>query len=200
MKGLLAVMFLLISFGLVFGQGVSIGANLGGSYNSMNDDVEGIDTWSGLGFGGGFTFDINIMPMMGAEIDVMYSMYKYSNTTNNVDYTTTINNLVVPVLFKYKMVMPIVSPYFVLGPSLIYGMSGTYESDGTSNDIDSEELETDFGIQVGAGADIGMTPVIGISPYARFQYNLTADDPDSEENSESMYDILFGVNLMYKIK
>lgn len=199
MRVLLTITVLLLACGLVSGQGISIGANLGGSYNTANSGVEGVDAATGLGFGGGLAFDFDFM-MFGAEIDVMYSMYKYGNTINNVDYTTTINNLVVPVLFKYKMAMPTVSPYFVLGPSLIYGMSGTAEANGTSADIDSEDLETDFGIQVGAGANLGMVPTIGISPYARFQYNLTADDPDTENNSESAYDILFGIIFSYKIK
>jgi hypothetical protein len=199
MRVLFAITIVLLTFGLVHGQGISIGANLGGSYNTANPDIANVDASTGLGFGGGLAFDIDFM-MFGAEVDVMYSMYKYGNTINNVDYTTTMNNLVVPVLFKYKIAMPTVSPYFVLGPSLIYGLSGTYESNGTSTDIESDSLETDFGIQVGAGANLGMIPTIGISPYARFQYNLTADDPDTESNSESAYDILFGVIFSYKIK
>jgi hypothetical protein len=198
MKIVLAFGVILLSFGLVFGQGLSIGANLGGSYNTMNSGVEGEDAVSGIGFGGGLALDLDLM-MFGAELDVMYSMYKYSTTVNNVDHSTTINNLVVPLLFKYKMAMPVVSPYFVLGPSLIYGMSGTYEQDGTSTDIDSDDLETDIGIQVGVGANMGMMLPMNISPYVRFQYNLTANDPDTD-NSESAYDILFGVNFMYKIK
>ncbi|MCK4233109.1 PorT family protein [candidate division WOR-3 bacterium] len=207
MKGILAVMFLLLSCGLVFGQGVSIGANLGGSYNMWNYDVEGWDTYSGIGFGGGLVFNVDFMPMLGVELGVLYSMYNYSTTVEiggiNIDQSISMNNLVIPMLLKYKMQMPAVSPYFVLGPSIIRNLSGTIEtSNGTSisTDIPDELLETDFCIQVGAGADISMTPVMGISPYARFQYNLTADDPDSENNSESMSDILFGVNLMYKIK
>lgn len=198
MKVLFTISVMLLACGMAWGQGFSVGANLGGSYNTMSSGIEGDDSYSGIGFGGGLVFDLDLM-MFGAELDVLYSMYKYSRTVNDVEYTTTINNLVVPLLFKYKMAMPTVSPYFVLGPSIIYGMSGSYESDGTSGDIESDDLETDIGIQVGAGANIGMMLPVNISPYARFQYNLTANDPDTD-NSESAYDILFGVNFMYKIK
>ena len=208
MKGLFAVAILLLSFGFVFGQGFSVGANAGLNYDMMNPDVEGMDTWTGIGFGGGLVFDIDIMPTIGAEVDVQYAMYKYSSSIDEggttYDFSNTINNLVVPVLFKYTMAMPAVSPYFVLGPSLIYGMSGTYKVTGhgvdISEDVPDSLLETDFGIQVGVGADLGMVAPINISPYFRFQYNLTADDGDTPDNSESAYDLLFGVNFTYRIK
>ena len=208
MKALIAVAVLVLSFGLVFGQGFSIGANVGGSYNTANSGIEGDEAISGLGFGGGLAADLDFMPMLGAEIDIQYAMYKYSSSyefgTDTYDVTSTMNNIVVPVLLKYKMAMPTVSPYFVLGPSLIYGLTGSVSMSGagvdTTMDIESEDLETDFGIQVGAGANLGMMAPMTISPYVRFQYNLTADDPDTEDNSESAYDILFGVNFMYKIK
>ncbi len=198
MKVFLSLAVLLLSCGIVFAQGLSIGANVGGSYNTMSSGIEGDESASGLGFGGGIAVDIDLL-MFGAELDVLYSMYKYSNSINDIDNTVTVNNLVIPLLFKYKMAMPVVSPYFVLGPSLIYGMSGTYESNGNSYDIDSDDLDTDIGIQVGAGANLGLMLPVNVSPYARFQYNLTANDPDTD-NSESAYDILFGVNFMYKIK
>ncbi len=199
MKGLITVAILLLSFGLVFGQGFSLGANLGGSYNMSNSGIEGDESQSGLGFGGGLAVDMDFMPMIGGELDIVYSMYKYSGTYGNTEYTSTYNSLVIPFLLKYKMPMPTISPYFVLGPSLIYALSASWESDGQSGDVPDSLLETDFGIQVGAGANLGMMAPMTISPYVRFQYNLTANDPDTD-NSESAYDILFGVNLMYRIK
>jgi hypothetical protein len=208
MKALIAVAVVFMSFGLVMGQGFSVGANVGGNYNTLNFDVEGMDAWTGLGFGGGLVFEADFLPMLGAEIDVQYAMYKYGYSEEVLDYTldmtTTLNNLVIPFLLKYKMAMPMVSPYFVLGPSLIRNLSGTVkvEMDGqsASDDIESEYLETDIGLQVGVGANISAMPPIGIAPYVRYQYNLTADDDNSPNNKESMYDILFGVNFMYKIK
>jgi len=199
MKGIFAVIILLLCSSLVFGQGLSIGANLGANYNMTNSGIEGDESASGLGFGGGLAADFDFMPMIGAELDIVYSMYKYGSTYNDIEYTSTCNNLVVPFLLKYKMRIPIVSPYFVLGPSLIYALSASWEGGGQSGDVPDSLVETDFGIQVGAGANLGMMAPMTISPYVRFQYNLTANDPDTD-NSESAYDILFGVNLMYKIK
>jgi len=206
-KSLIGIIILLFIATLSFGQGLSIGANLGFNYDMSNSGIEGAKTLSGLGFGGGLVLDLSILPMLGAEVDVQYAMYKYNYSDEiggvSFDSKTTINNLVVPVLFKYKMSMPTVSPYFVFGPSLIKNLSGTGEvtTGGitTSADVPDSLLETDFGIQVGAGANLGMVPNIGISPYFRFQYNLTANDPDTD-NSETAYDFLFGVNFTYKIK
>jgi len=208
MKGILTVTVLLLFCSLAFGQGFSVGANLGGSYNMWDYDVEGWETYSGIGFGGGLVFEVDFMPMLGVELDILYSMYKYSTTIEmfgiDIDQDISMNNLVVPILLKYKFAMPVVSPYFVLGPSIIRNLSGTIEtsSNGISISIDvpDELLETDIGVQVGLGANIGMTPSINISPYFRFQYNITADDPDTEDNKESMQDLLFGINFTYKIK
>ena len=203
MKGLLAVTILLLATSLAFGQGFGIGANVGGNYNTFSSGVEGAETQSGLGFGGGLVGVMNFMPNMGVEVDIQYAMYKYGVTIGEVEYSTTINNLVIPILFRYTMPMPTMSPYFVAGPSMIYGLSGSMSTSGgvidTTMDIESEYLETDFGIQVGAGVDFNMMPQWTLSPYARFQYNLTANDADTDA-SESMYDILFGVNFVYKIK
>jgi hypothetical protein len=206
MKLLLTISIVVLSFGLVLGQGMSIGANVGGSYNMASSGAEDAESVSGIGFGGGVVGEMYFMPNMGVELDIMYAMYKYSSSQEiggtTYDYTSTINNLVVPILFKYKMPMPTFSPNFALGLSIIKQMSGTYEtSNGTSTSADVADslLETDFGFQVGAAADLGMMAPMTISPYVRFQYNLTADDPDTDD-SESASDILFGVNFMYKIK
>jgi opacity protein-like surface antigen len=207
MRGLLAVTILLLATSLAFGQGFGIGANVAGSYNTASSGVEGAETQSGLGYGGGLVGVMNFMPNMGVEVDIQYAMYKYGYSTDildqTFDYTMTYNSIVIPILFRYSMPMPTLSPYFVVGPSIIYGLSGSIAMSGadmdTTIDIESEDLETDFGIQAGAGADFNMMPQWTLSPYARFQYNLTANDPDTDA-SESMYDILFGVNFIYKIK
>jgi hypothetical protein len=207
MKAILCVTMLLLTCSFGFGQGISIGANAGGSYNNLNPDDPMVDNMSGIGFGGGLVVDVDVLPMLGIELDVLYSMYKYDFTVDDngesFDGTLTYNNLVVPLLFKYKMAMPAVSPYFAVGPSLIKNLSGTLEATSggvtDSDDLEDDELELDFGLQAGAGANIGMMPGMGISPYARFQYNLTGDLDWTSVAKESMWDILFGVNFTYKI-
>lgn len=209
MKGILTVTVLLLFCSLAFGQGFSVGANLGGSYNSMNPDDPTMDNLTGLGFGGGLVFEVDFLPMLGVELDILYSQYKYSYSgelmlIGDYDITMTYNNLVVPILLKYKFAMPTISPYFVAGPSIIKNLSGETEitlMDTTvTADFEDDELELDFGIQFGAGANIGVTPVINISPYVRFQYNLTGDLDWTDGFKESMYDILFGINFTYKIR
>ncbi len=208
MRVLLTITVSLLACGLVFGQGFSIGANVGGGYHTLNLDEPDMDNMTGIGFGGGIVLELDLLPMIGAEVDVQYAMYNYSWSGDidgaEGDISIKTNNLVVPVLFKYKMAMPTVSPYFAVGPSLIKNLSGSISMSSaevdTTWDIDSEDLETDFGLQVGVGANIGMMPGMGISPYVRFQYNLTGDMEDTNTEKESMYDILFGVNFMYKIK
>jgi hypothetical protein len=204
MKAFFVVSFVLLSCGLLFGQGFSVGANIGGGYHTLNPDLPDSDIMTGIGFGGGAVFELDFLPTIGVEVDVQYAVYKYSFSETGFEMKADISNLVIPVLFKYKMPMPTISPYFAVGPSLIKNLSGTITmvDDGleTSWDIDSEDLETDFGLQIGAGANLGMIPSIGISPYARFQYNLTADMDDTDSAKESMHDILFGINFIYKIK
>ena len=157
MKIILATTILLLSCGLLFGQGFSIGANVGGGYHTLNLDEPDMDNMTGIGFGGGVVFELDLLPMLGAEVDVQYAIYNYkwSGEIDDAEGEISIktNNLVVPVLFKYKMAMPTVSPYFAIGPSLIKNLSGsiTMSSDevDTTWDIESDELETDFGLQVG---------------------------------------------------
>jgi len=194
MKGIFAVIILLVCSSLVFGQGLSIGLGGGLNYDMANSGVEGAETSSGLGFGGGLVFDMSILPMLGVEMDIQYAQYKYSSSTGGVDATSTSNNLVIPFLFKCKMAMPAFSPNFVLGPSLIKQLSASWEVGSLSGDVADSLLETDIGIQAGLGANLGVLPGFGIAPYFRFQYNLTANNPDTD-NSESAYDFLFGVNF-----
>ncbi|MCK4585595.1 PorT family protein [candidate division WOR-3 bacterium] len=208
MKGISTIAILLLAGALVFGQGFSVGANAGMSYNILNFDNEGVDTYSDFGFGGGLVLDIAFLPMLGVEVDILYSSYKYSFSGEVLGEPAseiiTINNLVVPILLKYKMATSTVSPYFLLGPSIIKNLNGTIEVTvlgvTKSGDISNDKLETDFGFQIGAGANVGVISQMCISPCVRFQYNLTGDRDWMQGVSESMYDFLFGLSFTYKIK
>lgn len=208
----LAILFLipLFAVGVAYGQvGFQVGANLGGCYNVLSPDVEGMDNWTGIGFGGGLVANVSVLDMLDIELDIIYLMTKYEFEMEIFDETykatVSINKLVIPVLVKYKF--PVAENIAIcvgLGPSFIKWLSGKvkaeFAGETEEQDIESEDLETDFGLQVGLSMPIMVTPNISIVPDFRFHYILTADDDETEDAKESAYDILFGVNFVYTIK
>jgi len=198
MKKLFVIGVTLVLAGGLYGQG-SVGLRGGLNYGIFNPDVEGVDNFTGIGYNVGLEAGFKPMPSIGIDVGVAYYIGKYSTTIDDTDFEMTINSIYIPLAFRYIFgAAPTMNPYVKLGGAAMMQNSGeTTTGEEDPVDIPDDDLETDFYILGGFGVDIGATPTISVRPELVFQYNLTADDDDTEDASESGYDILFSLGFYY---
>ncbi len=194
MKKLFAVAIALVLAGGLYAQMMPyVGVNVGANYGMFSSGVEGADDLSGLGFNFGLGFGIMPMPSLGIDLGASYFITNYSDT----DYESTINSFYIPLAFRYVfMAAPTMSPYVKVGGAMMMQNSGTVTINDEESDIDDEDLGTDFFVLGGLGLDFMAMPTFSVRPDVAFQYNLTADD-DETDDSESAYDILFTLGFFY---
>ncbi len=195
MKKLFAVAIVLVLASGLYAQMKPYAGVQGGiNYGIWNPDMEGVDNYTGLGFNFGVGFGVMPMPMLGIDVGASYFIANYSDT----DEELTINGFYIPLSFRYVfMAAPTMSPYVKAGGAMMMQNSGTYTEDTVETDIPDDELDTDFYVLGGLGLDVMAMEAVSIRPDVTFQYNLTADDDETEDASETAYDILFTVGFFY---
>lgn len=197
MKKLFVIGVALVLAGGLYAQGY-VGLKGGVNYGSWNPDVEDVDSYTGLGYHVGLEAGYMPMPMVGIDIGGFYYIGKWSTTVDDVDMDMTINSIYIPLSLKYIFTAaPTVNPFVKVGGAMMMQNSGTVTIDEEEFDIDDEDLETDFYVLGGLGVDVSVSPMISVRPEATFQYNLSADDEDTEDASESAYDFLFSLGFFY---
>lgn len=197
MKKLLVIGVALVLAGGLYAQGY-VGLKGGLNYGSWNPDVADMDAWTGLGYHFGLEAGYMPMPMVAVDIGGFYYIGKWSTTVDDVETDMTINSIYIPLSVKYIFTAaPTVNPFVKAGAGMMMQNSGTVSEDGEETDIDDEDLETDWYVFGGLGVDVSVAQSISVRPDITFQYNLTADDDETEEASESMYDFLFSLGFYY---
>lgn len=202
MKQLIAAIFILSSLspGQCLNPRAAIGIKPGFNFTTYNPD-DGGENLSGIGFNIGLGLVINAGPL-GLEIAPSFRTTSYSRTdeTWNTTISWHYNNLYLPVRGKLIANLPLLAPYLGLGAAFDFQSSGYFEIEagGTSvrTDIQENDLENDVFGSVILGADIKMLRM-KIAPELTFDYNLTADDEDTANRTESNYDITFTLGLYY---
>jgi len=199
MKKLFAVAIVLVLASGLYAQMMPHAGVKGGvNYGVLNPDIEGMDNWTGLGYNFGIEVGMKPMPMLALDLGFAYYIAKYSITEDEIETEATINSFYIPFDLRYMfMATPMMSPYVKAGAAMMMQQSGDVTVDDTEFEIPDEDLETDFYVLGGLGLDIMAMPTFSVRPDITFQYNLTADDDETEDASESGYDILFTVGFFY---
>jgi hypothetical protein len=141
---------------------IKIGAKAGFNFSKTAEDIEGMETKTGIQLGAILNF--GIVPMVSVQPELLYSQKGLKVTAGGYTTETTMNYLEIPLSLK---VSPPVIPIYVLGgPYVGYWLSGTTESDpslSTDGDIDfdaNEDLNRlDYGLNVGLGFKKGFGPI-----------------------------------------
>ncbi len=161
MKKLLLSVFLLS--GLVFITTPNAQAQLGvkGGLNMANFNDTDASLDSRTGFMAGLTYDLGI-PMSPITIQpgVFYAQKGAKISEGGIENTTRLDYIEVPVVAKFAFILdnPMLTPHVYFGPYVGLNMNAEREISGGDNsgtvDIEDEVKGTDFGVVVGAGADI----------------------------------------------
>ncbi|SHF28040.1 Outer membrane protein beta-barrel domain-containing protein [Fodinibius roseus] len=189
MKKLLLSVFLLA--GLVFITTPDARAQLGvqGGLNiaNFNDTDDSFDSRSGIM--AGLTYDLGI-PMSPITIQpgVFYAQKGAKYSGGDVETTAKLDYLEIPVVAKFAFILdnPMLTPHVYFGPYL--GLNMNAEQEGTP-DFEDEVKGTDFGVVVGAGADITKFNV-GV----RYSAGLT-NAFEEGDGKNGVFSVVAGINF-----
>jgi len=163
-----------------------------GMNHSTFDPDDGAGNFSGLGFQIGLGMGVEFANILGIQITPTFQTTSFDRTVLNIDMGADYNNLYLPFILQLKAGMLPVAPYLGLGFAGNFQLDGTAYLGSVKTSID--DLENDLLFLFSFGTDFKLTKV-KITPEFSFNFNLTADDPDTQNRAESSYsfDISLGV-------
>ncbi|MDR8391907.1 PorT family protein [Aliifodinibius sp. S!AR15-10] len=137
------------------GFGISAGAN----FANFNDTDASTDARTGLM--AGLTYGVSV-PMSPITIQpgVFYVQKGTKATEGSIETTSKLDYIEIPVVAKFDFILdnPMLTPHVYFGPYAGFNISAEQEISGGDNsgtfDIEDQVKSTDFGVVVGAGADI----------------------------------------------
>jgi hypothetical protein len=171
---------------------MKVGPTLGLGFNiGTGSDLP--NSYTGLGFIIGGQVDMNFTPTIGIITNLQFydnksGSYDEEGTFNGASYTlengVSLAYFMIEPLFKLSL--PQSNFYFVGGPMVGFSVEGTSETtlssqnnqltfqDGSTKQKASlKNLNVRFGLKVGAGFDINVSPLLDITPQFNFEYGLT---------------------------
>jgi|GEM_PF-731097 len=208
MKKLIIILFLLSVY--AYGQccfsgpiSVRVGIKTGLNYGIFNRDDD-VGELNGLGWHIGLGMGTDILDFLAIDMAAQIRSTYYSRTTDEgfitpVTTNYSFTNLYLPVIFSVKIgIVPLISPYIGIGGAGNFQLSGKVKDGhhGSGVEQEIEELEKDLFIIAALGAEIKLIK-LKISPEVSLNYNLTADDPDTPDQTEKNFDIHLSVGLYY---
>jgi hypothetical protein len=181
----------------------AIGIKPGMNITTYNPD-DGEGNLSGIGFNIGFGLGIDV-GNIGVELAPSFRSTNYSRTTETILGDVTLSghyqNFYLPMHFLLKAnEIGTTAPFLGLGFALDLQNDGywalTSGSTTIKTDVPSDELQNDFFLSLALGADVKQNH-FKITPELTFDYNLTADDADTDTRTESNYDFTVSVGFYF---
>ncbi len=177
-KGLYLVLLLGVVVSTGFAQ-VSVSKGLLGGLNLAT--VGGDDAPGGIksvtGYAAGVFLELSVPGPFSFEANALYSMKGAKREAGVVTFTDTYGYVDVPILLKYNLPVPAVTPYICAGPMYSTLLSAKTKQEGGflpgEHDIKDAMPKSDFGAVVGIG--------IGFSSLridARYNMGLSTLDKD----------------------
>jgi hypothetical protein len=185
---------LLINISNIKAQGFGISA--GANFTNFNDTDASTDARTGLM--AGLTYGISV-PMSPITIQprVFYAQKGAKASEGSIETTTKLDYIEIPVVAKFDFILdnPMLTPHVYFGPYAGFNISAEQEVSGGDNsgtfDIEDQIKNTDFGVVVGAGADITKFNV-GI----RYSAGLTEiAENNAFDGKNGVFSIVAGVNF-----
>lgn len=200
MKKLLLSVFILS--GLIFITTPDAQAQLGvkGGLNVANFNDTDASADSRAGIMAGLTYDFGV-PMSPITIQpgVFYAQKGAKLSEGNVEATTKLDYIEIPVVAKFNFILdnPMLTPHVYFGPYLGFNINAEQEVSGGENsgtvDIDDAVKGTDFGVVVGAGADITRFNV-GVR-YSAGLSDIAEDDSFDGDGKNGVFSIVVGIDF-----
>ncbi|MGB9720631.1 MAG: outer membrane beta-barrel protein [bacterium] len=162
---------------------------------SNYDPKDNAGNLSGIGYQVGMGMGMEIGSTIGIQMAPMFRTTSFNRTILGIETGANYNNLYLPLLFQLKAGMiPVVSPYLGIGLAGNFQLNGTAYIGEIHSSID--DLENDLLFALSLGTDIKLIK-LKISPEFTFNYNLSADDPDTPNRTETNYDFHFSAGIFY---
>ena len=198
MKKLLLSVFLLSGF-VVFSTTnaqAQFAIKGGANFANFNDTDVSADTRTG--FLGGVTYDFKV-PFSPVSIQpgVFYAQKGVDNSGELGNGEVKLDYIEVPVVAKFDFILdnPMFTPNVYFGPYVGFNVNAEAELSGDggeiSGDIDDQVKNTDFGVVVGAGADISRFN-LGVR-YSAGLSNVAEDD--NVDGKNGVFSIVAGINF-----
>jgi hypothetical protein len=190
--GVLLAAYSFAQVGLGIKGGLNL-ANVGGT-----DAPPGAKTLTGFAAGG--YLEISLPLLFTIQPEILYSQkgttYDESMFGTNFTVTAKLNYLEIPVLVKYSFPVPVVKPSLYVGPAMgiLLSAKAKVEAAGQSQeeDIKDQTTSTDWGLVVGASANIAI-----ITVDVRYTLGLTSLDKNSTTKGYNrVFGIMVGIPLM----
>lgn len=142
---------------------VQIGLKAGGNMaNITGADAQDLNTTlkNKVGFVGGVFLAFNTGNIFTLQLEVLYTMKGTNMTFTDIDttYSEKIygNYIEIPLLFKFRIPTPLVSPFIFAGPAVGFKLSEKLTENGTDVPLDQALLKNnDYGAIFGGGVNIG---------------------------------------------
>jgi opacity protein-like surface antigen len=175
--------------------GVRAGANLGNF--SLSPEPSGVSKSARTGLVAGAYGEIGVAPSLFITIEALYSQGGYKISAGSVEATAKIDDISVPVSLKYKFPMENASwmPFVFAGANVGFNSKAEVEVGGSSTDIKDQVESTDFGIQLGAGAEFEISPGTKLFIDGRYGLGLKDRDKSSTEAKGQNIGIMAGVSF-----
>jgi hypothetical protein len=156
-----------VSKGLIGGLNL---ATVGG------DDAPG-GVKSVTAYAAGLYLELNIPGPFSFEANALYSMKGAKTEVGSITFTDTYAYVDVPILLKYNLPVPVVSPYLCAGPMYSTLLSAKTKQEGGllpgERDIKDAMAKSDFGAVVGVGVAFSSLKI-----DARYNMGLSKLDKD----------------------
>jgi hypothetical protein len=187
---------------------ISVIPKAGVTLSSISYDEEPEDQKTQFGFVGGAGLDIGIIKnFFSLQPELLFIQKGDRFDERNVEATTTLNYLELPLLAKISFGSPTIKGYLNAGPSLALGLNGKYKVEGGENAGETDirfgdasndgrrylDNRFDFGLQFGGGGSFGLGPGALI---ADIRYGLGLSDLNDEDKAQNR---TFAFTLGYAI-
>ena len=162
--------------------GVTAGVSMFKQTNSGGGNSVTSDTKNGLVAGG--VLDIVIMNLFSVESGIAYEQRggKWTNDINNIE-EKALSYCMLPVHAKLKYrAIPLISPYALAGFNFGLLLSAKNEVTGQSTDIKDGLNPIDFGLDFGAGIELGLPKIV---PFVEFVYDLGLSNIDKNAGADN---------------
>lgn len=142
---------------------VQFGLKAGGNMaNITGADAQDLNTTlkNKVGFVGGVFLAFNMGSIFTLQLEVLYTMKGSNMTYTDIDTTYVEklygNYIEIPLLFKFRIPTPLVSPFVFAGPAVGFKLSEKLTENGTDVPLDQALLKNnDYGAIFGGGVNIG---------------------------------------------
>ncbi len=200
MKHLTIIAALVIIFAAPSYSQVGIGIKGGVNFANVSGADAAPNSKTKTGFVAGGYLTISLPMLFTIQPEVLYSQKGFTADETifgtSVKVTGSLNYLEIPVLVKYSFPVPVVKPSLYAGPAMgiLLSAKAKGEASGQSQetDIKDQTTSTDWGLVLGASANIAI-----ITVDVRYTLGLTTlDKTGSSKDYNRVFAIMVGIPLM----